>query len=142
MPKFRKKPVVIEAYQLSAENQDEIVAWINEFNFAVGSWHDGLSIETLEGMMKAKHGDWVIKGVYGEFYSVKPEIFKATYDPDEDCACCEAGHGISSFMPKVYCQLCDHPYLDAEGNRILVPNGFEVVDNAQGRHEAIRPDKS
>lgn len=77
MPKFRKKPVVIEALQWTGENAAEVTA------FRGGAClfdADGPIIETLEGNMKAMPGDWIIKGVKGEFYPCKPDIFAATYE--------------------------------------------------------------
>ena len=61
MPKFRKKPVVIEAYQTL----------------------EPMEIETLEGTMRAESRDWIITGVQGEQYPCKPDIFAATYEPAE-----------------------------------------------------------
>lgn len=60
--KFRKIPVVIEAYQTNVE----------------------MEIETLEGVMKADKGDWIIKGVKGELYPCKPDVFQMTYEKVED----------------------------------------------------------
>jgi len=82
MPRFRKKPVVIEAAQFLATKQsfDEIL------RLGVRNWRAGemgadcFYIETLEGDMKVSDGDWVIKGVRGEFYPCKPDIFEATYE--------------------------------------------------------------
>lgn len=62
MAKYRKKPVVIEAYQTDKE----------------------LNIETLEGTMHANVGDWIITGVHGEQYPCKPDIFEKTYEPVSD----------------------------------------------------------
>ncbi len=80
--KFRKKPVVIEAVQLTPETVDEAIA------FCGGSIKShpmtGVVIETLEGDMLASNGDWIIKGIKGEFYPCKPDIFEATYDPEFD----------------------------------------------------------
>jgi hypothetical protein len=84
MIKFRKKPVVIEARQVSGHgkgggcNCHELVAWIGNAAFVFG---DGVAIDTLEGQMTAEPGDWIIKGVKGEFYPCKPDVFAATYDP-------------------------------------------------------------
>lgn len=79
MPKFRKKPVVIEAEQWTGLLDDAMMAFLpaggSGFN-AEGS----LSISTLEGTMRADIGDWIIKGVKGEFYPCKPDIFAATYE--------------------------------------------------------------
>ncbi len=77
--KFRKKPVVIEAVQFTGGNFVEIA----EFAGSSNSARDGeLYIYTLEGILKASPGDWIIKGVKGEFYPCKPDIFEATYEPE------------------------------------------------------------
>lgn len=62
MAKYRKKPVVVEAYQTDKE----------------------LYINTLEGIMHADIGDWIITGVHGEQYPCKPDIFEKTYELAED----------------------------------------------------------
>lgn len=80
---YRKKPVVIEAMQLVADPSDEFNDAINAF-MAGCDWvgdRDGIDIRTLEGVMHADPGDWIIKGVKGEFYPCKPDIFAATYEP-------------------------------------------------------------
>ena len=98
--RYRKKPVVIEAMQLVGTNADThaVYQWI-EAN-TQGSFDplseeipaSGVSIDpatgffliaTLEGVMQAKPGDWIIRGVQGEFYPCKPDIFAATYEPAE-----------------------------------------------------------
>ena len=90
MAKFRKKPVVIEARQFETNNvggdahMDSIVGWVNSYGGS-SAWHDGTDvfIVTLEGLMRANVGDWIIKGVNGEFYPCKPDIFAKTYEPAE-----------------------------------------------------------
>lgn len=77
MPKFRKKPVVIEALQWTGEN----FLKMSEFCPVVGATDTTLVIPTLEGNMRADMGDWIIKGVKNEFYPCKPDIFERTYDP-------------------------------------------------------------
>jgi len=80
--KYRKKPVVIEAVQWNGENVSEVLDFMNWRNAS----HDeraGLVIHTLEGNHQATPGDFIIKGVKGEFYPCKPDIFAATYDPAE-----------------------------------------------------------
>lgn len=79
MAKFRKKPVVIEAVQWTGNNKSEIIAFCGVVTFYM---HNPV-ITTKEGEMTAREGDWIIKGIAGEFYPCKPEIFKATYDPLE-----------------------------------------------------------
>jgi hypothetical protein len=89
MPKFRKKPVVIEAELYTGENGYQIQRWSD--NAAMpspvlepsadnpkGSY---LQIKTLEGVMIGNPGDYIIRGVSGEFYPCKPDIFAKTYEP-------------------------------------------------------------
>ena len=83
--KYRKKPVVIEAMQLNHDNIYETIPdWMGEKYTGHGEVGDEawltLDIETLEGTMTANHGDWIIKGVKGEFYPCKPDIFEKTYE--------------------------------------------------------------
>lgn len=84
--KFRKKPVVIEAILWDGTNVDEVLGFIlpNGEARRIGSQPcDGILIGTLEGEMRADKGDWIIKGIKGEFYPCKPDIFDATYEPVE-----------------------------------------------------------
>ena len=84
MPFFQKKPVVIEARQLTKDNLDEIIAWIKsngKYCYRTRCISKPLAIQTLEGDHQAKIGDWIIKGVKGEFYPCKPDIFEMTYQP-------------------------------------------------------------
>ena len=81
---YRKKPVVIEAVQypgigMSEGQQQQLLAHLDGCRWRQDD--DGIAILTLEGEMKALPGDWIIKGVKGEFYPCKPEIFAATYEP-------------------------------------------------------------
>ena len=82
---FQKKPVVVEARQLTDNTFDEIVDWINSCR-GKGSCYQARSsplrlvIQTLEGDHNAAIGDWIIKGVRGEFYPCKPDIFEMTYE--------------------------------------------------------------
>lgn len=83
--KFRKKPVVIEAIQYIYDSDVDKMqdAWGASFQRHMASYQECgfLRIETLEGIMKASPGDWIIKGIKGEFYPCKPNIFEATYEP-------------------------------------------------------------
>lgn len=81
MSKFRKKPVVIEAVQWKGNNVDEISAFASSNASVKGNT---VIIGTLEGNMNASVNDWIIKGVNGEFYPCKPDIFEKTYEPVED----------------------------------------------------------
>lgn len=89
MPKFRKKPVVIEAMQVA----DDLAVHLAIWRWAASSVAEGdvipvsitafdshMVIHTLEGDMRADLDDWIIRGVQGEFYPCKPDIFAATYE--------------------------------------------------------------
>ncbi len=81
MALYRKKPVVIEAVQFTGDaSAPEIMALDLgcEHDPALGT--DVMLIHTLEGTMRADPGDWIIRGVKGEIYPCKPDIFAATYD--------------------------------------------------------------
>lgn len=80
--KYRKKPVVIEAVQFLGDvGLPEIVAL--DVGCGREDESDVLYIETLQGVMTARSGDWIIRGVKGELYPCKPDIFEATYEPVE-----------------------------------------------------------
>ncbi len=85
MKKFRKKPVVIEAVQITDATFDD--PHPNPEHIA-GPIYDPVNrtviIATLEGTMLANVGDWIIRGVKGELYPIKPDIFEATYEPVEE----------------------------------------------------------
>ena len=92
MQKFRKKPVVIEAVQYTGSSSSTIFIYglINKIdieteeqaneNIAECERSGGININALEGIMLVSKGDWVIKGVKGEYYPCKSDIFKATYE--------------------------------------------------------------
>ena len=95
MAKYRKLPVVIEAVQLRWDTWSEICEFVSDEYFGGGCYLDedgnileegktsnrmGLKIKTLEGGMLATEGDYIIKGVNGEFYPCKPDIFEKTYE--------------------------------------------------------------
>lgn len=98
--KFRKKPVVIDAEQWTGNNIEDMLTFIlngrEDFDFLPnpdGHVNGGIGyippmgvlvIPTLEGNHDAKPGDWIIRGVKGEYYPCKPEIFEMTYEPVEE----------------------------------------------------------
>ena len=86
MAKFRKKPVVIEAeqYDGSLESVNKILKLDKWDTNSIVLSDKCLTINTLEGKMRADIGDWIIKGVQGELYPCKPDIFEATYEPVEE----------------------------------------------------------
>lgn len=95
--RYRKRPVVIEAmhWNGTARGAGPIINWILAGDGTAtyrcdepggcpspaGDADHHISIQTLEGHMKATSGDWIVCGVKGEFYPVKPDIFAATYEP-------------------------------------------------------------
>lgn len=86
MSQYRKKPVVISAIQWTGDNLQAVDAFFGDaFNdwsiYEDGDpWEGSLSITTLEGDHRAEPGDWIIRGIKGEFYPCKPDIFAATYE--------------------------------------------------------------
>lgn len=85
MTKFRKKPVVIEAVLWTGEfyDVDAMPAWLVEAcddRIVYDGELQSKTISTLEGPMKASAGDWIIRGIKGELYPCKPDIFEATYE--------------------------------------------------------------
>ena len=74
---FRKKPILVETVRYDGLNFDEV----KEFAPSVSEASGGIPIPTLEGDMRASPGDWIVKGVKGEFWAVKPEVFRLTYEP-------------------------------------------------------------
>lgn len=97
--KFVKRPVEVEAVALTRDNVHDVAAWCGGRVIEKGKSSDpsdvylGLDIPTLEGVMRGEtmdssgrypHGDWIIKGVGGEFYPCKPDIFNQTYELSEN----------------------------------------------------------
>ena len=77
MAKYRKKPVEVDAIQWTGDNFGELTDFMHD---AYGVDGKKITITTLEGIMTADIGDWIIKGVKGEFYPCKPDIFEQTYE--------------------------------------------------------------
>jgi hypothetical protein len=88
MAKYRKKPVVIEAIKWKGHNWNEICDFLgvpeNGHGHIESVENMQVIIQTLEGDMKADQGDFIIKGVNGEFYPCKPDIFHKTYEKVEE----------------------------------------------------------
>ena len=79
--KFRTKPCEIEAVQWTGENLTEILRFTNKQNIDITS---GVPvIKTLEGDMRATVGDYIIRGLRGEYYPCKPDVFQKKYEPCE-----------------------------------------------------------
>lgn len=105
MPKFRKRPVVIEAIQWTGENLAQVLSftgkhpkwkeWFRDFDAYeahVRADRCVFKILTLEGTMEASPGDWIIRGVNGEHYPCKPDIFDKTYERADDATTKDTGH--------------------------------------------------
>lgn len=94
--KYRKKPVIIEAIQWNGNNLKEVMEFIGSefkydensnyitYKFLYNKYTKKLAINTLEGTMEVAKGDYIIKGIKGEFYPCKPDIFEQTYDEVEE----------------------------------------------------------
>jgi hypothetical protein len=97
---FRKKPVVIETFQMTYERRVDNTEWpewlnrawnttwgqpgaVSSEDFPTSNGTDRLTIYTLEGVHTVEWGDWIIQGVKGELYPCKPDIFELTYEPVE-----------------------------------------------------------
>jgi len=76
--RFRKLPIEVDALQWQGDNAIELALFLR--GVAWQFTHDGIHIDTLEGTMLANVGDWIIKGLMGEFYPCKPDIFQLTYE--------------------------------------------------------------
>lgn len=81
--RFRKRPLEVEAVQFDGQQVRNVLeAFDNKINYVASDGVDRLflSIRTLEGLMEVSPGDWIIKGIKGEFYPCKPDVFEATYE--------------------------------------------------------------
>lgn len=85
---YRKKPVVVEAHQLTVENYQTLKIWCGSLQGRCAEFGDDgvqitpayIVIKTLEGQMRANQGEYIIKGLQGEFYPCKEDIFLASYE--------------------------------------------------------------
>lgn len=80
--KYKHKPTIVEAMQWTGNNLDELRAFVPE-EFRHNKIHQPMGIVTLEGVMTISEGDFVVKGLCGEFYPVKPDIFNSSYEKVE-----------------------------------------------------------
>ena len=91
MPKYRKKPVVVEAVRWTGSNLEEIRNFVGsdlieecvelfDIKRTLKEMLVDIAIDTLEGIMRVDYGDYIIKGIQGEFYPCKPDIFEQTYE--------------------------------------------------------------
>jgi hypothetical protein len=80
MRKYVKKPMVVETVQWTGDNTTEVLTFCSDCYTYQKDTKAQLRINTLEGTMKASIGDYVIKGIIGEFYACKPDVFEQTYE--------------------------------------------------------------
>ena len=84
MGRFRKRPVEIEAFRLPLGGEMPVWLTMAASSGRISPHGDGAKIETLEGLLTAAPGDWIIRGVKGELYSCKPDVFALTYEAVEE----------------------------------------------------------
>lgn len=95
--RYTKKPVTIEALQWTGDNIDEVVEFCNVCYLKPVDGKEQLQISTLEGPMTASEGDMIIKGIQGEFYACKPDIFALSYDQETELDKGEISDGYHTF---------------------------------------------
>lgn len=81
MGKYRKKPVVIEAWRIGSLDEPR-PQWLIDSKDTRGGGDSYIEIHTLEGVMRGNRGDWIIRGVKGELYPCKHDVFQATYEAE------------------------------------------------------------
>lgn len=84
MKRYRKKPVVVETVRWMGHNAEEVTEFMSTGQRLFSVKQPKVMIWTLEGIMTASPGDFIIKGVHGEFYPCKPDIFEKTYEEVHD----------------------------------------------------------
>ena len=109
--KFRKKPVVIDAIIWNGDNIEEVERWTNK----VAHWsseRNKVLIDTLEGPMEASVGDYIIRGVQGEYYACKPDIFAETYDVAYSSYTMDFGNALNMMKDgtRMHRSSWGHPY--------------------------------
>ena len=133
--KYRKKPVVIEAVQITDETTaDDIADFINCPEGSTYSvWSSHVDIHTLKGTMRADIGDFIIKGVAGAIYPCKPDIFEETYEAgggmshNYETGYCDEGRGI-----EYVCMSCDEPYWIDCHDHLEALHDFAGIDLCYG----------
>jgi len=146
MPKYRKKPVVIEAIQFDGTLQSvdgfmpyDAFEYRPSYHMPTGSAPSSLTIQTLEGPMTANHWDYIIKGVNGEFYPCKPDIFAKTYEQVNEPACTapqDPDHELTEDEVATLASngsLCDCTWVELDGTEHPIEEG-DLVDFGTALH--------
>lgn len=86
MPKYRKKPVVVEVFRFIGDDEliDQLIQFAGSHNLSIHPITEDVYIKTLEGDMHVSYGDYIIRGVHQELYPCKPDIFEKTYELVEE----------------------------------------------------------
>lgn len=147
--RYRKKPVEIEAMQYDGRNTVEVAEWLRASDVKVGWSNAAMIIPTLEGRMEASPGDWIIRGVKGEFYPCRADIFEATYEASEQaeaidrmgpaagCAYCVGAGGYEDYdgeWCECSCQRSDRGSSETEELARLRLERLEAVEDFITRH--------
>ena len=103
---YKKRPVIILAIKWTEDNLEAVYEFLGDNSVA---YYGMIAISTLEGTMTANQGDWIIRGIKGEFYPCKPDIFEATYDEHTPCPCCNDDGYESTYDGQTVgpCRECD-----------------------------------
>ena len=105
---YRERPVIIQAINWTGENYEAVRQFLG--TYPEQDFYGDPVIGTPEGRMTASRGDWIVRGIKGEFYPCKPGIFEATYDEHTPtCPSCEGSGWLidSDERPIPMCQECD-----------------------------------
>ena len=121
MGKFVKKPVIIEALQWTGDNSLDVAEFCQDSERRYEFKGDALFIHTLEGSMRASINDYIIKGVNGEFYPCKPDIFEKTYEKVEEPAPTDTFESLSRPLMKWLTETYD-PH-----HRVIISSEVAVV---------------
>lgn len=153
---FTKKPVTIAAIQWTGKNLREVIAFTDgppdtRTTHAGMAWEayadlvarDGLKIYTLEGKMLASPGDWIIRGVKGEYYPCKPDIFEATYSPaalaaGQATAAQPGDIGRKSIDMVLHCPKCGLQHIDKDNSEDLRIEAAELGVDREGERRLER----
>jgi hypothetical protein len=123
--KYIKRPLVIEAIQFNGANIEDIRLFAGKKLSAYSATEGKLYISTLEGMMLVSQYDFVVKGIKGEFYPIKQDIFEDSYDelPVQE---------VRKIEEKYFCSKCNTEYApSAENKQLMMCNCFQQgVENA------------
>jgi hypothetical protein len=159
MSEYRKKPVAIEAFQFQRRNNgpvpypdwyDDAVTRNDIITHNTGKWHDPTQpayceIKTLEGVMRANEGDWIIRGIKGEIYPCRDDIFAATYEiaapvsaPLDTQALPPPSISTGNCFPN-FADAADQPYYSADQVRNIIAPYAERIRHLERELEQFRP---